>query len=361
MLNNSIPVSTAFLPPSEDLYDYLNQIYASGTVTNNGKLVQELESKLKQLWGVKHLFLVANGTWALQLIYRALALKRGVLTTPFSAIPSLSSLQWEYVPFSFSDIDSSTFNLDASRLPFYQGQYEAISATHVFGNPCNIDTLTEYCEQHDLWLIFDAAHAAGSLWRGKSVLQYGDVSAISFHAFKAFHCIEGGAVVTSDDQIAEAVYRMRYFGLDRNMNLSCTGTNAKNSELHAAVGLSNLKYFDSILAERESTWNEFKGLLDHPALQFQQVQQHGHSNYSYFPVVFQSERILKEVSKALENNGFQTKRYFYPALNTLVQYSAEMPNAEQLANSILCLPHHNKVNSEQRRQMTHIIHSIIDR
>jgi dTDP-4-amino-4,6-dideoxygalactose transaminase len=353
--NNNLPVSAAYLPPQDEVFTFLDRIYSTGTVTNNGPLVKELEDRLKDLWGVKHVFLVANGTWALQLAYRALNIHTGVLLTPFSAVPSLSSLKWERIPVSFSDINADTFNLDPKNLPDVTGDVQALCATHVFGNPCEIDTLQAYCRKHGLKLIFDAAHAAGSLWNGNSVLQYGDVSAISFHAFKIFHCIEGGAVVTSDDELAEAIYRMRYFGLDQQMVMKSVGTNAKNSEWHAAMGLANLNYLTHILSERKAASEEFQALLQHPSIRFQHLQPGGHTNFSYFPVVFPNESLLLKSAAVLEQAGFQTKRYFYPALNQLVPGAASMPIAEQIASTILCLPHHHRVSSAHRRQMAELI------
>ncbi len=352
---NYLPVSAAYLPAREELYHYLDRIYATGTVTNNGPLVRELEAKLREWWGVKHVFFVANGTWALQLAYRALGIRKGVLLTPFSAIPSLSSLQWEKIPVCFSDIHPGNFNLDPDRLPHDTEAFDAICATHVFGNPCQVDALSEYCSKHGLKLIFDAAHAAGSLWAENSVLQYGDISAISFHAFKIFHSVEGGAVITSNDEIAESIYRMRYFGLDSHMQFRTVGTNAKNSEWHAAMGLANLGHVCDLLEQRKTTYIEFHELLQHPALRFQEVQKGATPNYSYFPLVFQTEKMLLQIAQDLHNQGFMTKRYFHPALNSLVPAAAAMPVAEQLASTILCLPHHSGVTTEHRKQMAQII------
>ncbi len=208
-----INVTKAFLPNKEKYQSYVDRIFDSGWLTNNGVLVQELEARLKEHLGVKHLICVANGSLALQLAYKALGLKGEVITTPFSFAATTSTLAWEGLKPVFADIDPHSFNLDPKNIEsLITKNTSAIVPVHVFGNPCQVEAIQAIADKHNLKVIYDAAHAFGTNYTNQnghtqSVLNYGDISTISFHATKLFHTIEGGAVITNDDELArKSVY-----------------------------------------------------------------------------------------------------------------------------------------------------------
>lgn len=234
-----IPVTRPYIPRRERLIHYLNRIDQSQTLTNFGPLHHELKHKLEEYLGVENLLLVANGTLALQIAYKTLGLTGKVLTTPFTFIATASSIKWEGLEPVFGDIDPETFNLDVKTLPDNPRELgiTAIVAVHVYGNPCDVEALQTYARKHNLKLIYDAAHAFGVKLNGQSVLQYGDASALSFHATKIFHTGEGGAIIFKQKEDYERALRLINFGFDEQKNIVDIGINAKMSEYHAAVGL----------------------------------------------------------------------------------------------------------------------------
>jgi len=201
-----IPVTRSYLPNKEKLKVYIDQIYDSGWLTNRGGLLLELEKRLAAYLGVKHLILVANGSLALQVAYKALDLKGEVITTPFSFSATTNTLVWEGLSPVFADIDPYSFNLNPTNIePLIITKTSAIVPVHVFGNPCEVEAIQTIATKNNLKVIYDAAHAFGSQYKGQSVLNYGDISILSFHATKLFHTIEGGAVITNDNELAKKI------------------------------------------------------------------------------------------------------------------------------------------------------------
>jgi dTDP-4-amino-4,6-dideoxygalactose transaminase len=197
-----IPVTKPFLPKAKEYDTYLQSIWERQWLTNNGPLVNEFELKLKNYLNVEHLLFVANGTVALQIAIKALELKGEIITTPFSFVATTSSIVWEGCTPVFTDIDPETFNIDPQKIEdAITTKTSAILATHVYGNPCDIDSIQEIANRHGLKVIYDAAHCFGTLYKGKSVFEYGDISTTSFHATKLVHSIEGGAVFTQNSEL----------------------------------------------------------------------------------------------------------------------------------------------------------------
>lgn len=204
-----ITVTKSYLPNKAKYQAYVDRIFENGWLTNNGSLLQELESRLKNYLGVKHLILVANGSLALQVAYKALELKGEVITTPFSFAATTSTLAWEGLTPVFADIDANTFNIDPKLIEAQiTPNTSAIVPVHVFGNPCEVEAIQAIAAKHQLKVIYDAAHAFGVNYKDQSVLNYGDISTLSFHATKLFHTIEGGAVITNDDALAKRIRLM---------------------------------------------------------------------------------------------------------------------------------------------------------
>ena len=353
-----IPVTKPFLPPREEYNKYLNDIWDRQWLTNNGPLVNELETRLKQYLHVSNLLFVANGTIALQMAIKALDLKGEIITTPFSYVATTSTIVWENCTPVFVDIDPLTFNIDASQIEAaITEKTSAIMATHVFGNACNIDMIQAIASKHKLKVIYDAAHCFGSLYNGKSVFEYGDISTCSFHATKIFHTIEGGAVFTPQPDISDRMGLLRNFGHTSPVTFDGIGVNAKNSEFHAAMGLCCIEHMDEIFKMRKKQWQHYKSALQESnKLQLLTITKGCDFNCAYFPVVFESEEVLQKVTAALNLQYVQPRRYFYPSLNTLDYVNNNScPQSESIAKRVLCLPIYHTLRKEDQDMITKVI------
>jgi len=340
-----INVTKAYLPNKEKYKAYVDRIFDSGWLTNNGSLLQTLEKRLSEHLGVKHLICVANGSLALQLAYKALELKGEVITSPFSFAATTSTLAWEGLKPVFADIHPTCFNLDPNNIePLITEHTSAIVPVHVFGNPCQVEAIQDIADKHNLKVIYDAAHAFGVNYtdqngQTQSVLNYGDISTLSFHATKLFHTIEGGAVITNDDELAKKIRLLINFGITSPTTIESVGTNAKMNEMEAAMGLCVLDEIDIIKSERQCIWQTYQQKL--PGLvKFQQWNPQSHNNHAYAPVLFESEAQLLKVEAKLKENNILPRRYFYPSLDTLdyLQHNQTCSISRDIASRILCLP-----------------------
>lgn len=343
-----INVTQPFLPPFEVYEGYLKKIWERKWLTNNGPLVQELEKKLKDYLGVKHFFFTNNGTIALQIAIKALDLKGEVITTPFSYVATTNSILWEGCKPVFADINSNDFNIDPEKIvPLINENTSGIMATHVYGNPCDVEAIEKIAREHNLKVIYDGAHAFGALLNNKQVLSFGDIATCSFHATKLFHTTEGGAIITNDDALAEKIMLYRQFGHIGDEYYSI-GINGKSSEMHAAMGLSILPYIEDIISRRKIISEEYDKMLAGLKLQRPMALSGSVYNYAYYPVVFENESTLLRVKEYLANCSVFTRRYFFPSLNSLSFVSGEAcPVSEDIALRVLALPlYHNLSLSE---------------
>ena len=335
-----INVTKVYLPDKAKYRAYIDRIYESGWLTNNGHLLEELEARLQVHLGVKHLILVANGSLALQLAYKALDLKGEVITTPFSFVATTSTLAWEGLKPVFADISPNSFNLDPAQIEQHITPHtSAIVPVHVFGNPCDIEAIQHIAQKHNLKVVYDGAHAFGVNYKGQSVFNYGDISILSFHATKLFHTIEGGAVITNDDELAKKIRRFINFGITGPTTIEGLGINAKMNEFEAAMGLCVLDEIETIAAQRKHIWQTYQTELE-GLVEFQAFNSHANNNYAYTPVLFETEAQLLKVQKALNDDGIFPRRYFYPSLDTLdyLQTCQVCANSRDIASRILCLP-----------------------
>ena len=359
-MNEMIPVTKPFLPPKEEYEKLLEGIWEREFLTNNGPLVRELEQKLKSYLDVDELLFLANGTLALQIAIKALKLKGDVITTPFSYVATTSSIVWESCNPVFVDIDPHTLNIDPHLIEqAITEETTAILATHVFGNPCNIEAIQAIADRFGLKVIYDAAHCFGTLYKGESVFKFGDISTSSFHATKLFHTVEGGAVFTSDIELLDVLKHMRNFGHDGPEKFKGVGINAKNSEFHAAMGLTNLNHIDSVLAKRKEQCQIYDSLLE-STVERPTIELQASWNYAYYPIILPSEDATLKVKQALESENIFPRRYFYPSLETLHYVkSQETPNSNSISKRVLCLPlYHTLEQVSQERISKLIIHSL---
>lgn len=335
-----IPVTRSYLPNKEKFKAYVDQIYNSGWLTNRGNLLLELEQRLAAYLGVKHLVLVANGSIALQVAYQALNLTGEVITTPFSFAATANTLVWEKLKPVFADIDPYSFNLNPENIEsLINANTSAIVPVHVYGNPCQIEAIQAIANKHNLKIIYDAAHAFGVQYKGQSILNHGDISALSFHATKLFHTIEGGAVITQSDEIAHKVRLLINFGITSPTTIEEIGTNAKMNEFEAAMGLCVLDEIEAIKMGRKQVWQTYQEALQ-GKVDFQQWNAHSENNYAYAPVLFKNETELLKVEVKLQENDVTPRRYFYPSLDTLdyLESKQACKYARDIASRVLCLP-----------------------
>jgi dTDP-4-amino-4,6-dideoxygalactose transaminase len=344
-----INVTKPFLPPITDYEKYLRDIWAREWLTNNGPLVNELELKLKEKLDIDHLLFVGNGTIALQIAIKALGLSGEVITTPFSYVATTSSLVWEGCQPVMVDICPDSLNIDAGKIEqAITSKTTGILATHVYGNPCDVVAINQIAEKYGLKVIYDAAHAFGVEVGGRSLFSYGDVSTTSFHATKLFHTIEGGAVVSRSPQVLKRMAEMRNFGHVSPTDFLEVGVNGKNSEFHAAMGLCNLRHIDDILSVRRELSLHYDEYLNDLPLARPKIYEGCKYNYSYYPIIFESEKILLSTVELLNLNKIFPRRYFYPSLSRLPYVGEQCtPISEEIAKRVLCLPLYHDLSREE--------------
>ena len=353
-----IPVTKPFLPPKNEYIDYINSIWEREWLTNQGPLVNELELQLKEYLGVKHLLFLGNGTIALQIAIKALDLQGDIITTPYSYVATTSSIIWEGCNPIFVDIDEHSLNINPDLIEAaITPNTSAILATHVFGNPCDVEAIAKIAEKHKLKVIYDAAHAFGVKVNGKSIFEYGDISTTSFHATKLFHTTEGGAVFTKESKLLRKMSLMKGFGHLSPTTFEGVGINGKNSEFHAAMGLCNMKYVDSILEKRKQQADYYNLRLEGLKVQRQTIHSKSQYNYAYYPVIFDDEAMLLQVIDDLQNYQIFPRRYFYPSLNTLhyLKDKHNCPVSEKVAKGSLCLPLYHNLSKEEQYMICRII------
>lgn len=351
-------VTKTFLPDLSEYVSYLERIWANNQVTNEGPFVKELETSLKKFTGVKHAIYVTNGTIALQLAIKALEIQGKIITTPFSYCATSNAIIWEGCSPIFADIDPSSLTCEIKQVKeVYEDDVHAILTTHVYGNGEGLEEIEQFAKEKQIPLIFDGAHCFGVNYKGKSIFQFGDVSTCSFHATKIFHTIEGGAVFTNDDDLAEKIRLLKSFG-HRADDYYLPGINGKTSELHAAMGLVNLKHFETIKSHRRYCSELYDLLLsNNHTVELFKWSDSIEKNYSYYPIILPTEESLLTLIKKLNEKGIYPRRYFYPSLNTLPFVDFQSCKvSEDIANRILCLP----LSSELKKEEIELVCSIIN-
>lgn len=352
-----IHVTKPFLPPLEELTEYLKQMWQTGILTHNGPLLIQFEQELQDYLGIEEVVCVSNCTIAIQLAIKVLELQGEIITTPFTFIATADAILWEKCIPVFADIDPETLNISPEEIERnITPNTVGVLGVHVFGNPCDIESIDAISRKHNLKIIYDAAHAMGVDINGKTVFSYGDISVVSFHATKLLQTFEGGAVITDNKDLASKLRRLRFFGYEGREIVS-EGFNGKMTEVSAAMGLVNLKYLDGVIARRKVLYEKYLSLLSSCVdISFQKINPRSF-NYSYFPVIFKTEKDLLRVENHLIAANIYARRYFYPSLNTLNLFSVRMhaPNAERIAATILCLPLYDSLEEEFVELISRII------
>ncbi|MCI3937998.1 DegT/DnrJ/EryC1/StrS family aminotransferase [Chryseobacterium aahli] len=353
-----IPVTQPFLPPKEEYEKYLDGIWTRKWLTNMGPLASQLEMELKDHLKVSHLLFVSNGTVALQMAIKALDLKGEIITTPFSFVATTSCIVWENCKPIFVDIDKNSLNIDAAKIEAaITEKTSAILATHVYGNPCDVETIEKIAKKHNLKVIYDAAHAFGVEVKGKSIFEYGDISTCSLHATKLYHSTEGGLLITKNPELLKKLAYIRNFGISSYDTFAELGLNGKNSEFHAAMGLANLKYIDKIHKKRKELSELYDKRLSTLRALNPVWSTISNKNYAYYTIVVETEELLLKLKTELDKHQIFTRRYFYPSLASSLPYlpTQEMPITEDISKRVLCLPLYFDLTFEEVEYISRII------
>ena len=356
-----INVTKSYLPDFEEYTEYLRGIWERVHLTNDGPLLRDLELQLKEFLGVKHLKFCTNGTIVLQMALKAMDITKEVITTPFSYVATTNALLWEGCTPVFADIRPDDYCINPDRIEsLITENTQAIMATHVYGNACRIEQIQAIAEKHKLKVIYDAAHTFGSSYDGRSILSYGDVSTCSFHATKVFHTIEGGCLVTDNDELAQKLHFYRSFG-HRNDDYFSVGINAKNSEFHAAMGLCVLPKVPALIEARKRVFGYYNDRLDFSKITRPTLTPGVDYNYAYYPIVFDSEETLLRVVDSLKAQGISPRRYFYPSLNTLPFSVGHQPCpiSEDISLRVLCLPLYPDLTEEDADRIAGVVNEAL--
>lgn len=353
-------VTKPSLPPLDDFLPYLEEIWHSARLTNGGPFHRQFEQALADYLGVKYVSLFANGTLALITAMQALGISGEVITTPFSFVATAHSLDWNQLTPIFVDINESTYNLDPSKIEAaITAKTQAILPVHVYGQPCDVEAIEEIARRHNLFVIYDAAHAFGVTRNGSSILNAGDLSVVSFHATKVFNTFEGGAIISSNVEMKEKIDLLKNFGFRNEVTIIGTGINAKLNEIQSAFGLLQLKHVRAnILLRRKIAKSYERSLAGLPGVSFLLEQPEIDYNYSYFPIFLDTEDCpvsRDALYEALKANNIFARRYFYPLITEFAPYN--QPNfvakgglsvAAKAAKEVLCLPIYPELNPEEQ-------------
>ena len=362
-----ITVTSPLLPSLDDFIPYLEDIWDRKWLTNNGHYHQKLEQALCEYLKVPYISLFTNGTLPLMCALQALRITGEVITTPYSFVATTHSLWWNGIKPVFVDIDPVTCNLDPEKIEAaITPKTTAIMPVHVYGKPCDTVRIQEIADKYGLKVIYDAAHAFGVEVNGKSILESGDMSTLSFHATKVYNTIEGGALVCHDEQTKKRIDYLKNFGFAGETTIVAPGINGKMDEVRSAYGLLNLKQVDSAIEARHKVAVQYRDALkDIPGIRFMEDIPGVRHNYSYFPIFINAEEYgltRDELYFKLKENDVLGRRYFYPLISEFSTYRGlesahpdNLPIANRIANSVICLPMHHSLTSSGLARITSVI------
>ena len=367
MIDKPIYVTSPLLPSLEDFTFLLKEIWESKMLTNNGNFHQKLEEELAKYLKVPYLSLFTNGTLPLITALQAMRITGEVITTPFSFVATTHSLWWNGIKPVFVDIEPETCNLDPSKIEAaITPRTTAIMPVHVYGKPCKTKEIQEIANKYGLKVIYDAAHAFGVEINGESILNFGDMATLSFHATKVYNTLEGGALVVHDEQTKKRIDYLKNFGFASETEVVAPGINSKVDEVRAAYGLLNLKQVDHAINSRRKVAIRYRDELQgvKGITFFNDIPGVRH-NYSYFPIFINAEEYVMTRDelyfKMKEHNVFG-RRYFYPLISTFSTYRGldsanpdNLPVATQMSNNVICLPMHHALSENEVEYILQII------
>ncbi|EKS7214360.1 dTDP-4-amino-4,6-dideoxy-D-glucose aminotransferase VioA [Enterobacter ludwigii] len=362
----NIPVTQPFLPELSEFIPYLEKIWDNKWLTNNGPFHQQLEKELCEYLGVDYISLFNNATIALITALQALRISGEVITTPYSFIATSHSILWNGLKPVFVDIDPDTFNIDPKKIEAaITPNTTAIMPVHCYSSPCDVEAIQEIADNYGLRVIYDAAHAFGVNYKGQSILRFGDMSILSFHATKVFNTFEGGAIICQDAKTKQRIDRLKNFGIADELTVTAPGINGKMSEINAAFGLVQLKHINSAIEQRRRIDLAYRRELTQiKGITVPAASEHSNSNYSYFPVLIEPEfRMTRdELYFELKKNNVLSRRYFYPLISNMPMYRGiesaaieNLPLSNAVSDKVLCLPIFNEMDENDFSRIINII------
>jgi dTDP-4-amino-4,6-dideoxygalactose transaminase len=358
----NIYVTQPYLPPLEEFIPFLERIWENKILTNNGPFHQQLEASLCEYLGVQHLSLFSNGTIALVTALQALRISGEVITTPYSFVATAHSLLWNNIKPVFVDIDPETFNLDPEKIEeAITPNTTAILPVHCYGNPCAVERIQKIADTYGLKVLYDAAHAFGVKYRGESLLSYGDMSVLSFHATKVFNTFEGGAIISPDKKTKQRIDYLKNFGFADEVTVMAPGINGKMSEINAALGLLQLQYIDVALRQRREIDAKYRESLSGvKGIKVPAMLDDVEWNMSYFPILIGADYPLSRdaLYEYMKEHGVYCRRYFYPLITDFPMYRGlssashqNLPVAQDIAERVLCLPIYPALIEEEQNRI----------
>ncbi len=365
-MNKPIYVTQPYLPPLEDFFPYLQEIWNNKILTNGGPFHQQLEKALCEYLGVEHLALFSNGTLGLVTALQALRVTGEVITTPYSFVATAHSLLWNGIKPVFVDVDPLSLNLDPTKIEAAITPHTtAIMPVHCYGHPCDVKAIQKIADNYNLRVIYDAAHAFGVRDDGGSILRHGDLSVLSFHATKVFNTFEGGAIICPDAKTKQRIDHLKNFGFVDEVTVVAPGINGKMSEINAAFGMLQLKHVDEVLRQRaEIDANYRRQLQGVKGIHCLPDAGQKASNYSYFPILVEPDYPLgrDDLYQKMKDQGIYSRRYFYPLISDFPMYrglpSAQrgnLPVAAESAEKVLCLPIYPALTADDQQRVIDLI------
>lgn len=359
-----ILVTSPLLPELEEFNKYLQQIWESKWLTNNGSFHQQFEKALAEYLGVEYISVFTNGTLPLITALQALGLTKGeVITTPYSFVATSHSIWWNQLTPVFVDVEPSTGNIDPEKIEAAITENTvAIMPVHVYGQPCDVERIDAIAKKHNLKVIYDAAHAFGVTKDCQSILNWGDISTLSFHATKVYGTIEGGALVCHSVEMKHQIDNLKNFGFRGEVTVEAPGINGKMDEVRAAFGLLNLKQVDAAIERRHEVALRYRDVIDKiEGLSYLREQPNICYNYGYFPIFVDEAKYgmsRDDLYEKLKTNNIFGRRYFYPLISTFMPYntypsssSSNLPIATTMANEVLCLPMHHALSNDDVKRI----------
>ena len=366
-MNKPLNVTSPLLPDLDEFSQMLKVIWESKWITNNGYFHQQLEEALCAYLKVPYISLFTNGTLPLLTALQALRVSGEVITTPYSFVATTHSIWWNGLRPVFVDIDPSNCGMDPDRIEAaITPRTTAIMPVHCYGKPCDIVRIQQIADKYGLKVIYDAAHCFGVEVNGKSILEYGDISTLSFHATKVYNTVEGGAMVVHDAATKQRIDYLKNFGFESETEVIAPGINSKLDEVRAIYGLLNLRQVDQAIEARHRVAIRYREALRsvHGIRYFDDMPGVRH-NYSYFPIFVEASSYgmsRDELFNKLRQHNIIIRRYFYPLISTFSTYrglpsatSENLPNATRIANEVICLPIHHELSNEDVDKVIEVI------
>ena len=370
MENRNITVTSPLLPDLDEFHQMLKEIWDSKWITNNGSFHRQLEKELADYLKVPYISLFTNGTLPLITALQALHVTGEVITTPYSFVATTHSLWWNGIKPVFVDIDPATCNLDPAKIESaITSRTTAIMPVHCYGKPCDVKEIQRIADKYGLKVIYDAAHAFGVEVDGESILNAGDMSTLSFHATKVYNTIEGGALVMHDEKTKRRIDYLKNFGFKSETEVVAPGINSKMDEIRSAYGLLALKQVDEAIERRREVAVRYRSeLRDVPGITFFDDMPGVRHNYSYFPIFVDAQKYgmtRDALYQKMKDRGVLSRRYFYPLISTFDTYRglasadpANLPVANRIADSVLCLPMHHELNEEDLGRIIGLVKNV---